>query len=342
MTPDRLTPQRTIRDLEASDQVGGPSQLLYWIPKKPFSMKGTGMPWEPWSVDRFLAWVPEDALEQLEGGTEKAAANVLQELNTYSFDGEMAFIPGAHAERFWVFLAAYFQAAAEGHPEVVFEDQHIPVEQDVLLLGDTVTGVFGMRTPTGLWLVFAESDCSFDTDFLSRVIAAYPDAQALAHVRADAMLAEPGEELQFDPTRAWTAMDSHLGDHLYPSRAQANGPANFHAFLAGAIADGALWLNAVVQDMADLPDFTPPAKGQPVFVVGLDKHHPKVLATLAGGKLASKLEDATAVLLTPGSSAPDNLPDGVRVWTQAQLVDAVLAAHGRPQPPPPKREYPRR
>ena len=336
--PSSATPFLTITDVEHPDVES--SQLLQWVPKTPVRLAKSDMPWKTWAIDRFVAWVPEDPMEMLEDGTEKAAGAVLKDLNSYSFDGEMAFIPGAHAERFWAFLTAYFQTAVADNDSFDYEGTDIAIDRDLLSVGDGTTGVFGMRTDMGLWLVFAESDSSFGTDFIRSVAAAYPDADALGMVNADAARTIDEGVSDFDPNRAWSVCDCHLADHLYPARADKENDDAFYAFLSGAIADGALDLDGLVSDMGDLEEalggHTGPGAGKTVAVVGADPKQADALVRLVGGTRGDDISQADCVVVARGATLdPKDVPVGAVVLSQADVVRTVLEAHTRRNELPP-------
>lgn len=77
--------------------------------------EGFSTPWAGWQIDRALILFPKDdgySEGLAEGVSDDSAREVCQRLQgEYDFDGEVAFVPGAYAEHFWLFLVAMTQAS---------------------------------------------------------------------------------------------------------------------------------------------------------------------------------------------------------------------------------------
>ena len=231
-----MTTQLSFNAIDLVDTNNNELNALNWL-GAPYRLggeptEGFSTPWANWQVDRALILFPQDN-EYSEGLVEEvsedSAREVCQRLQgEYDFDGEISFVPAAYAEHFWSFLVAMTQASAAGAEEFEFEGGTYPTEEYVSV-GDAPLALYGRPTPEGLWILFMDSDETFDLALVLSALEHYPGRTE------DTMIVhEDGEHAAFDATRPWSYQHTHLMSALEGVE-QASGAGGIFAFVEAAL-----------------------------------------------------------------------------------------------------------
>ena len=189
-------------------------------PDTPFSFEDEHSPWGGWLCDRFVSFFDMSTFEEEAdyeemtnfiasptAETATALARLLQ--GSHSFDGSVAFIPSSHAEDFYAHLEQFVANSLAGVPGDTSSPDNLNLGSD----NSDPVSYWGSTTSDGLFLLFSTSCDAYDEDWLGDAFQCYP--------ARDEIIA-PKDASCFDPRYAFFHNDSHLSDHLYPSRHENN------------------------------------------------------------------------------------------------------------------------
>jgi hypothetical protein len=165
-------------------------------------------PWANWKIDRALVIFPQDdeySEALVEEVSQDNAREVCQRLQgEYDFDGDISFVPNAYADHFCGFLGAMVQASVAGNETFEFEGESYPTSE-YLSVGDAPMALYGRSTPEGLWILFMDSDETFDMACVLTALETYPGSnQDFVVVGTD------NDLTTFDASKPWSYQHTHL------------------------------------------------------------------------------------------------------------------------------------